>query len=82
MAKKGLLRGGKFSMTHSTVIEAAEQFLMGAKGWTPSRKSPLGSSNRVRAGLEASNSLWSNMRFGCRFAVSVTCRRSTSTDLT
>jgi hypothetical protein len=31
MAKKGLLRGGKFSMTHSTVIEAAEQFLMGAK---------------------------------------------------
>jgi hypothetical protein len=31
MAKKGLLRGSKFSMTHSTVIEAAEQFLMEAK---------------------------------------------------
>ncbi len=31
MAKKGLLRGGKFSMTHSTVIDAAEQFLLEAK---------------------------------------------------
>ncbi len=31
MAKKGLLRGGKFSMTHSTVIEAAERFLLEAK---------------------------------------------------